>query len=342
MTPRASAEPVPQRFERPFEKVPGMWKLQLPTKLLAIAGRGDVLGLEKLLEEHPEYLDHAAGHGRTLLWEATRRGRLEAVRFLVERGADVNIPGCYNSESHVQISPYCAARYYRRDAIAELLFANGTELDVFRAAFLGDREGVASDLEKDPELLNAEDPTDRIYFTPLIAFAVAGGSIELTRDLLDRSVIVPPYSARLLFLAGKNGRLDLMELLIERGCDARTAGALFVAASDIAVLELLLDRGTPVNLVGAGGFPPIVYVSRGDKGQRPDKVRLLLDHGADPNQRGPQGKTALHYAAKAGFDEVVALLLERGANPKLRDENGDAPLALARAAGKDSTAALLG
>ena len=49
-----------------------MWKQQLPGKILAIAGRGDVAGLRKLLDEHPEHLSYPGSHNRTLLWEAVR------------------------------------------------------------------------------------------------------------------------------------------------------------------------------------------------------------------------------------------------------------------------------
>jgi ankyrin repeat protein len=55
----------------------------------------------------------------------------------------------------------------------------------------------------------------------------------------------------------------------------------------------------------------LVYVARGDKGEHPEKVHLLLDHGADINATGPNGKTALHYAATAGHNSVVTLLLDK-------------------------------
>src|SRR5262245_35079299 len=43
-------------------------------------------------------------------------------------------------------------------------------------------------------------------------------------------------------------------------------------------------------------------------------VRLLLDHGADPNAReAGDNTTPLHWAAAAGYVEVVRALLDAGA-----------------------------
>ena len=83
---------------------------------LLVARRGDLAEVEELLRRDPSLL-HAksGGHNRTLLWEATRGNRPELVRFLVERGADVNVPGRVRSESLVLIKPWSVARRFRRD-----------------------------------------------------------------------------------------------------------------------------------------------------------------------------------------------------------------------------------
>jgi ankyrin repeat protein len=44
-----------------------------------------------------------------------------------------------------------------------------------------------------------------------------------------------------------------------------------------------------------------------------ETVAFLLDHGADPNIRDAQGKTALRLAIESKHDRMKELLLQRGA-----------------------------
>jgi ankyrin repeat protein len=66
-------------------------------------------------------------------------------------------------------------------------------------------------------------------------------------------------------------------------------------------------------------------------------VQIILENGADPNYRGPLGRTALHNAAKRGQDEeeVVRLLLEKGANIRAADQDNKTPLHLAGDVGNE-------
>ncbi len=341
-TPANTAVPI-QRWVRQFDAPPGYWKKQLSTKILGVGRRGKVAELSALLESQPEVLNQRGNHGRTLLWEAARAGKLAAVEWLYERGAHVDLSGCYNNETLVQITPYCAAGYYHRDAIATFLRAIMAPLDIFRLAFTNERRLVNSILDEEPELLNAEDAGDAIYHTPLIAFAVAGGHFDLTVDLLDLGADVAPYSAMLCYLAGKVHRLDLVDVLIAHGADLRAvdAGAIAVAC-DAADLRYFIKRGMPIDNDNWGGFTPLQYVCRADKGEHADKVQLLLRSGADPNRIGPRGRTALHYAAAGGFADVMALLLHHGAVTKIHDEDGDTPMDLALRSGRPGAVAILG
>ena len=326
-----------QRWARPevMAGTPGYWSWQMRTKHLKIAAQGDVAALEQLLKAHPEYLSQRANHNRTLVWEAARSGKLDAVKYLVSQGAEVNATGSYNNETFVQVTPYCAAIYYKRPAIAEYLWAHGSKLDVFRAAFLGDHTRVARMLKAKPALLNAEDPFDSVYLTPLVSFAVVSGNIGLIEFLLQQGAAVEPYSVQLLYLAAKINRTDVVDLLIAHGADAGAADlCTIISTSDVPMIRYLLDKGVTTRQSSINGFPPLVFAARGDKGDHPEKIELLLEYGADVNERGPAGKTALHYATAAGHAKVMALLLGHGAAAHLKDDKGQTAEDIASVAGK--------
>ncbi len=316
---------------RPLDFLPVARKQMARTKDLNIAAKGDIEALRELLTRHPELLNQRGSHNRTLLWEAVRRGRLPAVRWLVEQGADVNATGRYNGESFVQLTPYCAAVYYRRWEVADYLRSRGAQEDIFRAAFLGKIEAVARELDDHPDMINAEDPQDLLYYVPLLSFAVASGQIELVEFLLKRGAVVAPYSLQLLSLAAKIGRKDLLELLLNYHTQVVDLGACyFTNTYTLDILRFFLEHGASPDRQGENGFPPLVYFCRADKGEQPEKIKLLLEYHTPVTAIGPKGRTALHYAAAAGFLEVMTILLDHGADYRIRDQQGETPLALAR------------
>jgi ankyrin repeat protein len=197
-------------------------------------------------------------------------------------------------------------------------------------------------LDDHPDRIHLEDPHDNIYFVPLIAFAIVGEHYELVEELLARGALVAPYSAQLLYLAARAGRMDILDLLVSRGAELISADPfIFTVVNDMEVFFFLLDHGVEVNHPGMNGFPPLVYMARGDKGESPEKVKALIEYGASVNAINKLGRTAIHYAAAAGYLEVIAILMANGANLSIRDHQGKTALDLALAAGKTAAAKLL-
>ena len=65
-----------------------------------------------------------------------------------------------------------------------------------------------------------------------------------------------------------------------------------------------------------------------------DRVQELLHRGANPNESGPRGETALHAAVRSGNGELVSLLLEAGAVAGARNELGCTPADFAEQSGQ--------
>jgi hypothetical protein len=70
-------------------------------------------------------------------------------------------------------------------------------------------------------------------------------------------------------------------------------------------------------------------------------VQALLERGADPNAKGPGGRTPLHEAAAGGHQQTAQILIDAGADINARDDAGKTPLDLAQAAGHSGMAAFL-
>lgn len=330
------------RWVRPLDVPPGHWKKQLSGKLRDLAIKGKLDQLKQLLANDPSLLNKRGSHGRTFLFEAVRKNRQQVVSWLLDQGADVQLTGCYNSESIVQLDPLTAASFYRREHFVELLTRFGAERDVFRAAFVGDTDAVEAYLDDSPNLLDAEDPNDDVYYTPLISFCVAGGQLELLRKLVDRGASFRNYDAQLLFIAAHMGDTNVLNYLLSQEVSPESSDAtLWMATNHMGNLGLLVKSGLSPNQKPYHGLHPLMYACRADKTLNVPKVQLLIDLGAEVNAFGPQGRTALHYAARGGNAELCELLCKAGADRHMRDDEGRTPFDVARKFGKTEVESLL-
>lgn len=101
-----------------------------------------------------------------------------------------------------------------------------------------------------------------------------------------------------------------------------TGPALLTAASfgPPEMVRLLLDHGADPNLGDAHGFRALYYASKGGSAEI---VRMLIGAGADLEAKGNDyGATALMVAARWKRLHVVEVLLKAGANPLATSNNG--------------------
>ena len=97
-----------------------------------------------------------------------------------------------------------------------------------------------------------------------------------------------------------------------------------IKSAKLEKMVACLEAGADPNAKGKNGRTPLHYVAMRESPA--EVVKLLLDAGANPNARDEMGETPLHPAAWEGSVEAVKLLLEAGADPRTRDAAGHAPL----------------
>jgi ankyrin repeat protein len=140
----------------------------------------------------------------------------------------------------------------------------------------------------------------------------------------------------------------MIEYLLSRGANPNIqtnengasvlAGLAYV--NQIECVRILLRAGADANRGrDASGETPLHHALAKIAADRSPLVKLLLDHGADPNAKTKlgigscnfwrdartRGETPLHRAAAYGPVETIKLLLAAGADRTIRDANGDSP-----------------
>lgn len=292
------------------------------------ARTGDVAALRRLIERDPRLIRY----GEPLQF-AVREGRLEAVRFLIDAGADADAAG------HDGETLATAARERGHEEVARFLetlaprgrtaWAPAPTADhaIHAAAAANDVAAIRRLLDADPTLVRLG---DRKGGTPLHR-AVLASAQDAIGVLLDRGADIharhgsgpgdaDSYAAAdfepidLALFWHRSRDLETARLLLDRGAarDLTIAAAL----GDLAGVARLLDED-PARIHEArpcGKRPLPAAVERGHDAV----VRLLLERGADPTwhegAEAPRG-SALHTAARAGNQALVELLLDHGADP---------------------------
>jgi len=90
-----------------------------------------------------------------------------------------------------------------------------------------------------------------------------------------------------------------------------------------AFVRALLELGANPNYGESYGFPSLIAALAANRDDRADIVELLLQFGADVQQRGVNDYTPLHYAAAQNDLRMIELLLSRGADPTAKTRIDD-------------------
>ncbi len=177
------------------------------------------------------------------------------------------------------------------------------------------------------------------------ALGPGGGIIDKAarRDVLSyalrsRSAAVRATAVR--FLAAER---DLVNVAGELGTLLHEASADW----NEELVHTFIRLGADVNWT-AGGHPALYYAANRtvhpceSEANGVNVVRLLLEHGADPNAKsGPKQTTALHMASRRGTSGIAGALIDAGADLEAKDSNGQTPLRRAVNCGSVEVAALL-
>jgi ankyrin repeat protein/truncated hemoglobin YjbI len=231
---------------------------------------GNIDAVKLLLERGAEVKRHSG----KLLTLAVVMDRVDLVKLLIEHGADVHRVGFLGRLDDAE------------RPVADLLIANGKKVPAWMLPRACRPDVSTNEVHRVTVLLDygaSLDDRDRSGLTAL-HYAVRGGKLPLIKLLLERCAQVNALD--------EDGLTPLLHLSKTRS-----------KADPIPVMELLVASGANVDARNEMQTTLLMYFARQGK---PEPVRWLLDHGADRNARNKSGQTAAEIACKHA--EIVQLL----------------------------------
>jgi len=127
-----------------------------------------------------------------------------------------------------------------------------------------------------------------------------------------------------LYASVKVGNIEIVDLLIKYDADIITLLRFAIEKDKSEISEFLLQKGADPNLFNSLGLAC--------KNQNLKILKLLIDHKADVNYTGDDGRTALFDAIEAtkANKEIISYLIQNGTDIHKEDNKGISPLSFAQ------------
>jgi ankyrin repeat protein len=282
--------------------------------------------------------------------EAARRGDREAVRALLKQGGDVSV-----AEGDGTTALHWAARAGDAELVQMLVYAGAnvkaaTRLGAYTPLMMAAQSGHAAAVQALVAGGSDVKATSTTGTTPLM-FAAESGDTKTLGLLIDAGADVNAKETAMgqtpLMFATAYNRLEAVRLLLARGADVKATSKVVDLTKLSSPEEEFFRQRAPQQqspggprppdvagvtrqyryneLVGtSGGFSALHFAAR--QGYM-EVVQALVEGGADVNQINPGDKSSpLVVATINGYFDIGTFLLEKGANPNLSTDNGVAPL----------------
>jgi ankyrin repeat protein len=247
---------------------------------------GDLETVRKMVERNPGLVSSRNESGRFLLEMAAQTGKIEVVKFLLAKGADVNMNRGGVTALHM------AALYGGNAELVSLLLEKGADINA--------RTGEGA--------------------TPL-NLAVIGKQKEIADLLLDKGGEINLENqdfTRLLMTSASAGIGRIVDVALKHEIDFRfetgNGDSLLHAAAEGGLASLaraLLAKGLNVDAGNIYGMTPLHVAARGG---HKEVIDLLLSKGVAIDVIAKSGKSPFHLAKEKGHEDVAEDLKSKGAD----------------------------
>ncbi|HEY7333801.1 MAG TPA: ankyrin repeat domain-containing protein [Bryobacteraceae bacterium] len=302
-------------------------------KLYSVVRANDLAGLKGMLDQGAS---PSAGDDRkiTPLMYAAEIGSVDAMRLLLDRGAEVNAQNAFGSTALMwSVSEPAKVRLLLDHGADVNLAAKSGRTALIVAAFTDPSvEVVRLLLAKGAKIA----VMDERHVTPLNA-ATFGNDTATVRLLLDAGADINTPDTFIgltpLMNAAGNRNVEAVKLLLAKGAKVNAVSKtedlpkiptgtvefggwtpllMGAAFGPPETVKDLLDAGARINAQDYRGFTPLMLAVGTDRYDR-QTVRMLMARGADLRPTNHDGETALDWAYKFGDAGVIRAL---GGTPK--------------------------
>ncbi len=268
---------------------------EMPVRISA--PMADFVEVVALLLKNGAKVSATDSEGKTALHHAAAGGNTEAIKLLIERGAEVD-----PKDTLYGRTPLHNAAYSGNAETAAVLLAHGADISA----------------------------ADNAGFQPIHA-AARGGNLPVLKFFLEKGADIAAtesHGGTPLHLATMEGKLDAVRLLLELGAPVgkpdqfkNTPLAIAATSGYAGIVRVLLENKAPVNSVDMLGntalhAASIVRIEGNDFKRSAD---IPLDGQLSAEQ-------AIQKSTPEAKLKIVKLLLERGAKPHMKNLEGAAPI----------------
>ncbi|KAJ6538461.1 ankyrin repeat-containing domain protein [Mycena vulgaris] len=257
-------------------------------------------------------------------------GHREMVDLLIGHGADVNATGglhgsalqAASSARHKEIISLLLEHVSLAgdSEIARLLIKHGADVNAAGGLYGSVLQGACLARHEEMVRLLVEHGADvnaNGIHGPALYIASRRGSSEVVRHLLEHVAKVEGMGGEVVTVALRGafseGHQEIVRLLLEHGENASDAlyMALLQGWHDEATVKILIEHGADPNVRKHHGSALYIAACRGSYAI----VHLLIKHGAEVKRMGRKPlAVALHTALLGGHNKIVRLLIEHGAD----------------------------